>query len=383
MHPTLVIGLLPTSVAAAAARGDAVPLSVHDVQASEPLTQPSILGLLRLRGSTFRPRGDAAPLRLPFPSERVQAGGASGKRGRRSLTLSGPCAGWKRPAPESDCASRTGSSASSTRLWQGARWSLPVCFRQCLCACGLRYPLSLFLHMGRQNGSGPPEYGPETPVGGQASGGSREAADAAEETWGAKADMVLFGLVYFIRSTAQPDGIVAAAPRLGRQLHVPVGESLLHSSGRSGGEAHKELFTQATSTAFKMRNKERCWRRRSQSFTSSPMACRHVLRRVWSSSVRDLRRLQASRSPCISASHSVAPRCFLSPSRPLSSTPCRGVSFNVQDTEDFTERVVNSDLPVSAVPTVVAMRGGKVLDQFVGIKDEDQLDSFVDKLVGP
>ncbi|XP_018612453.1 thioredoxin, mitochondrial [Scleropages formosus] len=162
------------------------------------------------------------------------------------------------------------------------------------------------------------------------------------------------------------------------------------------------------------------------------MACRHVLRRVWSSSVRDLRRLQASRSPCISASHSVAPRCFLSPSRPLSSTPCRGVSFNVQDTEDFTERVVNSDLPVivdfhaqwcgpckilgprlekavakqqgrvamakvdidehtdlaieygvSAVPTVVAMRGGKVLDQFVGIKDEDQLDSFVDKLVGP
>lgn len=39
-------------------------------------------------------------------------------------------------------------------------------------------------------------------------------------------------------------------------------------------------------------------------------------------------------------------------------------------------------LQVSAVPTVIAMRGGDVIDQFVGIKDEDQLDSFVEKLIG-
>lgn len=37
---------------------------------------------------------------------------------------------------------------------------------------------------------------------------------------------------------------------------------------------------------------------------------------------------------------------------------------------------------VSAVPTVIAMRGGDIIDQFVGIKDEDQLDSFVNKLIG-
>lgn len=103
----------------------------------------------------------------------------------------------------------------------------------------------------------------------------------------------------------------------------------------------------------------------------------------------------------------------------------------MQDHDDFTERVINSDLPVlvdfhaqwcgpckilgprlekaigkqkgrvamakvdidehtdlaieygvSAVPTVIAMRDGNIIDQFVGIKDEDQLDSFVNKLIG-
>lgn len=37
---------------------------------------------------------------------------------------------------------------------------------------------------------------------------------------------------------------------------------------------------------------------------------------------------------------------------------------------------------VSAVPTVIAMRGGDVVDQFVGIKDDDELDSFVSKVIG-
>lgn len=107
------------------------------------------------------------------------------------------------------------------------------------------------------------------------------------------------------------------------------------------------------------------------------------------------------------------------------------MSFNVQDGDDFTERVINSDLPVlvdfhahwcgpckilgprlekavakqqgrvtmakvdidehtdlaieyevSAVPTVIAMRGGHIIDRFVGIKDEDQIDSFLGKLTG-
>lgn len=37
---------------------------------------------------------------------------------------------------------------------------------------------------------------------------------------------------------------------------------------------------------------------------------------------------------------------------------------------------------VSAVPTVIAMRGGDVIDRFVGIKDDIQLDSFVSKVIG-
>ncbi|XP_048847620.1 thioredoxin, mitochondrial-like [Brienomyrus brachyistius] len=145
--------------------------------------------------------------------------------------------------------------------------------------------------------------------------------------------------------------------------------------------------------------------------------------------------ISAARRASAVARCPVAASRFLSPSRvlsrPLPLAPCRGVSFNVQDSEDFTERVINSDVPVlvdfhaqwcgpckilgprlekvvakqqgrivmakvdidehtdlaieygvSAVPTVIAMRAGKVLDQFVGIKDEDQLDSFIGKLVG-
>ncbi|TRY65465.1 hypothetical protein DNTS_030058 [Danionella cerebrum] len=153
-----------------------------------------------------------------------------------------------------------------------------------------------------------------------------------------------------------------------------------------------------------------------------------LLRRVCTVSLRDL-------SPrVLSVSSASTSQSFLSPPLlSLASAPCRrNVSFNIQDHEDFTERVINSQLPVlidfhaqwcgpckilgprlekavakqkgrvamakvdidehtdlaieygvSAVPTVIAMRGGDVIDQFVGIKDEDQLDSFVNKLIGP
>ncbi|XP_060721405.1 thioredoxin, mitochondrial [Tachysurus vachellii] len=169
------------------------------------------------------------------------------------------------------------------------------------------------------------------------------------------------------------------------------------------------------------------------------MATRLLVRRIWSVCVKDSRRLPAaslSRSSSSSSSLSsflrtaVHKQYFLCPrSLPLSSHRC--VSFNVQDNDDFTERVINSDLPVlvdfhaqwcgpckilgprlekaiakqkgrvamakvdidehtdlaieygvSAVPTVIAMRGGDIIDKFVGIKDEQQLDSFVNKLIG-
>lgn len=37
---------------------------------------------------------------------------------------------------------------------------------------------------------------------------------------------------------------------------------------------------------------------------------------------------------------------------------------------------------VSAVPTVLAIKNGDVVDKFVGIKDEDQLEVFLKKLIG-
>ncbi|KAK3508346.1 hypothetical protein QTP70_022925 [Hemibagrus guttatus] len=193
------------------------------------------------------------------------------------------------------------------------------------------------------------------------------------------------------------------------------------------------------------------------------MATRLLVRRIWAVSVKDSRRLPSAAASLSSSSSSrssslntsVHRQSFLSPSRPLLSSH-RCISFNVQDNDDFTERVINSDLPVlvdfhahkccecrlrgcsacvaayrsdqqlrrwcgpckilgprlekavakqkgrvamakvdiddhtdlaieygvSAVPTVIAMRGGDIIDKFVGIKDEDQLDSFVSKLIG-
>ncbi|KAI4876042.1 hypothetical protein NFI96_021039 [Prochilodus magdalenae] len=165
------------------------------------------------------------------------------------------------------------------------------------------------------------------------------------------------------------------------------------------------------------------------------MATRLLARRIWSICAKDFRRLPVASSSSSSYSSTVSPaprsQHFLSRSRSLPLISSRAVSFNVQDQEDFTERVINSELPVvidfhaqwcgpckilgprlekaiakqkgrvamakvdidehtdlaieygvSAVPTVIAMRGGDVIDHFVGIKDEDQLDSFVKKLVG-
>ncbi|KAJ8251675.1 hypothetical protein GJAV_G00223900 [Gymnothorax javanicus] len=157
------------------------------------------------------------------------------------------------------------------------------------------------------------------------------------------------------------------------------------------------------------------------------MAYRLLVRRIWNLPVKDLHcpQLRGPSATLLSRSQSLVL------SRALSITSRRNASFSVQDHEDFAERVINSDLPVlvdfhahwcgpckilgprlekaiakqqgrvamakvdidehtdlaiefgvSAVPTVIAMRGGDVIDQFVGIKDEEELDSFVGKLIG-
>ncbi|PKK29734.1 thioredoxin 2, transcript variant X2, partial [Columba livia] len=117
--------------------------------------------------------------------------------------------------------------------------------------------------------------------------------------------------------------------------------------------------------------------------------------------------------------------------RAFGSSAACGNTFNVQDGSDFQDRVVNNPKPVvvdfhaqwcgpckilgprlekmvakqegkvlmakvdiddhtdlaieyevSAVPTVLAMKNGDVVDKFVGIKDEDQLEAFLKKLIG-
>ncbi|XP_049627676.1 thioredoxin, mitochondrial [Suncus etruscus] len=116
--------------------------------------------------------------------------------------------------------------------------------------------------------------------------------------------------------------------------------------------------------------------------------------------------------------------------RSISTTRACPTTFNIQDGPDFQDRVVNSETPVvvdfhaqwcgpckilgprleklvakqhgkvvmakvdiddhtdlaleyevSAVPTVLAIKNGDVVDKFVGIKDEDQLEVFLKKLI--
>ncbi|ERE74085.1 thioredoxin [Cricetulus griseus] len=49
------------------------------------------------------------------------------------------------------------------------------------------------------------------------------------------------------------------------------------------------------------------------------------------------------------------------------------------NTDDHTDLAMYE---VSAVPTVLAIKNGDVVDKFVGIKEEDQLETFLKKLIG-
>lgn len=171
------------------------------------------------------------------------------------------------------------------------------------------------------------------------------------------------------------------------------------------------------------------------------MAQRILLHRMLSSSIKGLSMpLQCHPSPLTGGfralCHQPLPASAVHASqlhaiRAFYSSPVCRVTFNVQDGEDFHERVINSETPVivdfhaewcgpckilgprlekmvakqkgkvlmakvdiddhtdlaieyevSAVPTVIAVKNGDVVDKFVGVKDEDQLEAFLKKLIG-
>ncbi|KAK4319442.1 hypothetical protein Pmani_009621 [Petrolisthes manimaculis] len=117
--------------------------------------------------------------------------------------------------------------------------------------------------------------------------------------------------------------------------------------------------------------------------------------------------------------------------RGLGTTRGRTAAFHVQDNDDFQDRVLNSDTPVvvdfhaqwcgpckllgprletiiggkgekvhlakvdidnvsdlaldygvSAVPSVLAVKDGKVVDKFVGLQEESRIEAFVNRLIG-
>ena len=44
------------------------------------------------------------------------------------------------------------------------------------------------------------------------------------------------------------------------------------------------------------------------------------------------------------------------------------------------QEAIAAEYNVTALPTVVAVKNGKVVDQFVGVKDDDIIQAFVQKL---
>lgn len=43
---------------------------------------------------------------------------------------------------------------------------------------------------------------------------------------------------------------------------------------------------------------------------------------------------------------------------------------------------LNCVLQVSAVPSVLAVKDGKVVDKFVGLQEESRIEAFVNRLIG-
>ncbi|XP_008054467.1 thioredoxin, mitochondrial [Carlito syrichta] len=166
------------------------------------------------------------------------------------------------------------------------------------------------------------------------------------------------------------------------------------------------------------------------------MAQRLLLRRFLASVIS--RKPPQGRWPPLTSGAQQIPQCSPggvtvtpSPVQTICTTRVCSTTFNIQDGPDFQDRVVNSETPVvvdfhaqwcgpckilgprlekmvakqhgkvvmakvdiddhtdlaieyevSAVPTVLAIKNGDVVDKFVGIKDEDQLEAFLKKLIG-
>ena len=56
-----------------------------------------------------------------------------------------------------------------------------------------------------------------------------------------------------------------------------------------------------------------------------------------------------------------------------------GIDLAIVDIDDLSDLALDHD--VQAVPTVLAMKEGKVIDKFIGLVDEDKLDAFVKQLL--
>lgn len=55
------------------------------------------------------------------------------------------------------------------------------------------------------------------------------------------------------------------------------------------------------------------------------------------------------------------------------------VHLAVVDIDDLSDLALDHD--VQAVPTVLAVKDGQIVDRFIGLVDEDKLDAFIKQLV--
>ncbi|KAK1155329.1 thioredoxin, mitochondrial [Acipenser oxyrinchus oxyrinchus] len=129
----------------------------------------------------------------------------------------------------------------------------------------------------------------------------------------------------------------------------------------------------------------------ADSDTQTQMAQRTLLRRIWTLSLRELvqdaadftDRVLRSAQPVLVDFHAqwCGPCKILGPRLEKMVSKQQGkVTMAKVDIDDHTDLAI--EYGVSAVPTVLAIKNGDVVDKFVGIKDEDQLDAFISKLIG-
>lgn len=75
--------------------------------------------------------------------------------------------------------------------------------------------------------------------------------------------------------------------------------------------------------------------------------------------------------------------CKMLTPRLESAVDARGEKVDLAKVDIDQQADLALEYEVEAVPAVIMFKDGQVIDRFLGLKDEDQINSFLDKAIGP